>query len=92
MGTERRQYPRKKVSWPVHLWVDRESIIGRAVDVSAYGLCVVTAPTDTLKVGRSYRVDVLAGTQGESYTAAVRYMVGDRAGLQTDRFITASRL
>ena len=52
---ERRTHPRTPVSWPVRLWVEEDMLVGRAVDISEQGLCVITAPTDALKRGASYR-------------------------------------
>ena len=43
---DRREHPRIAVSWPVRMWVDEEMIVGRAVDISEQGLCIITAPTD----------------------------------------------
>lgn len=60
-STERRRYPRTLVSWPVRLWIDGIALDGTAQDVSEHGICVVTAPTAAVKLGSSYRIDVLAG-------------------------------
>jgi hypothetical protein len=84
--SERRHHPRVTVSWPVRLWVDEASIVGRALDASEWGICVATAPTVELKLGRSYRVDVLAGAPGEFTVAAAVRQIGARgAGMQTTR-------
>jgi hypothetical protein len=56
---ERREYPRTTVSRPVRMWVDEQMLIGRALDVSEQGLCVVTAPTEALKRGDCYRIDMM---------------------------------
>jgi len=44
------------VSWPVRFLLDDTRLLGRALDVSEEGLCVLTAPTDALKQGRSYHI------------------------------------
>ena len=84
--SERRRYRRVPVSWPVRVWVDDKSLVGEAVDASEWGICVVTAPTGELKLGRSYRVDVLTGGHGEwSVTAEVRQISARGVGMQTNR-------
>ena len=35
---ERRRHPRVAVTQPARIWVDEESIVGRTIDMSAYGL------------------------------------------------------
>lgn len=81
---DRRRYPRTEVSWPVRLWVDDSPLIGRAVDVGEQGLCVLTAPTEALKRGASYRVDVVvAADQQFSCQGEVRYVASSIVGLRT---------
>lgn len=83
-GPERRIHPRVPVSWPVRLWIDETLILGRAIDVSEQGLCVITAPTDAIKRGDSYRVDVVvAAADPVSLTAEVRYVSEPVIGLRT---------
>jgi len=41
------------------MWVDEQMLVGRAVDISEQGLCVITAPTDALKRGACYRIDMV---------------------------------
>jgi len=60
---ERREDARTAVSWPVRLWVDEQLLVGEALDVSAQGLCVLTAPTEALKRGASHRIDVMVGAE-----------------------------
>ena len=49
------------MSWPVRLSADGVGLDGTAEDVSVRGICIVTAPTAAVKLGSSYRIDVLAG-------------------------------
>jgi hypothetical protein len=81
---ERRRYPRIPVTWPVRLWIDEECLIGRATDASAYGICVVTAPTAGLRLGQSYRVEVMAGmADAATYSGEVRHISDHGAGFET---------
>ena len=81
---ERRVFPRTAVSWPVRLWVDETMLVGRAIDVSERGLCILTAPTDALKRGDCYRVDVVVGADAEfTCQGEVRHVTGGLVGLQT---------
>ena len=61
MTINRRRYERTAVSWPVRVWVDDGMVPGMTEDVSPYGVCIITARAITVKMGHSYRVDVLAG-------------------------------
>ena len=77
--TERRRYTRTTVTWPVRLWVDGASVDGTAHDVSPRGICIATAPTAAVKVGVSYRIDVLAGRGAwKSVVADARHHELDR--------------
>ncbi|MDP2627266.1 MAG: PilZ domain-containing protein [Candidatus Rokubacteria bacterium] len=80
---ERRRHPRIPAAWPVRLQVDEETVVGRAVDVSAYGVLVTTAPTALLKVGHSYWVELVAD-KGNTLVALgeVRHVSGKGAGLR----------
>lgn len=81
---ERRRYPRLPRAWPVEISVERATIVGETVDVSEYGLFIATAPTTALKVGQSYRVQILVALAHPfTVDAEVRH-VGERgAGLET---------
>jgi PilZ domain-containing protein len=82
--TERRSHPRTEVSWPVRMWVDEDMLIGRAIDISEQGLCVITAPTDALKRGVCYRIDVVIDAQNQfSCQGEVRHMTSSLVGLRT---------
>ena len=59
----RREDPRTNVSWPVRMWVDEELLVGRALNITEQGLCVLTAPTDALKRGACYRIDMVVGAE-----------------------------
>jgi hypothetical protein len=84
VSNERRASPRKPVSWPVRLTVDDSLILGRALDVSEYGLCVMLAPTADLKRGQSCRIEVAIDTlDAFSSTAEIRHVKDNVVGLQT---------
>ena len=85
VNNERRAYPRKPVSWPVRLSVDDSLILGRALDVSEYGLCVMLAPTADLKRGQSCRIEVAIETLDAAFstTAEIRHVHEGVVGLQT---------
>ena len=81
---DRREHPRTTVSWPVRMWVDEQMIVGRAVDISEQGLCVITAPTDALKRGSCYRIDMVVNAEDEvSVQAEVRHVTSSLVGLRT---------
>jgi hypothetical protein len=81
---DRRAHERFTVSWPIRLMLDEALLIGRAVDVSEQGLCVLTAPTDALRQGQSCRVElVLTQIQSVTCTAEVRHVTDALVGLQT---------
>ncbi len=86
--TNRRAHDRIPVSWPVRFLLDDTRLLGRALDVSEEGLCVLTAPTDALKPGRSYHLlMVLSRSQTISCTAEVRHVTDGLVGLRTqERF------
>jgi hypothetical protein len=66
------------------MWVDEEMLVGRAIDVSEQGLCVITAPTGALKRGESYRIDVVVGADAEfSCRGEVRHVTAALVGLRT---------
>ena len=81
---ERREHPRTTVSWPVRMWVDEQMLVGRAVDISEQGLCVITAPTDALKRGACYRIDMVVSAEDQvSLQAEVRHVTSSLVGLRT---------
>jgi hypothetical protein len=88
---DRRHDPRLAASWPSTVWTDDTILVGRTVDVSEHGLCVVTAPTTALKLGQSYRIE-LVGTSGDAIAtvAEVRHISARGIGLRTrDRVLPA---
>ena len=88
---DRRRDPRLNASWPSRIWTDEGILVGRTVDVSDFGLCFVSAPTSALKIGQSYRIE-LVGASGESIgsVAEVRHISARGVGLQTrDRVLPA---
>ena len=63
------------VSWPVRLWNEDEVLVGRAIDMSEQGLCIVTAPTEALKRGDSYRVELMVGPSAQiACTGEIRHV------------------
>ena len=89
--TERRRHPRTEVSWPVRMWVYDDMLIGRAVDVSERGLCIITAPTHALKRGECYRIDVVMGArQSFSCQGEVRHVSPSLVGVRTVERLTLS--
>ena len=81
---ERRIFPRTPVSWPVRMWVDESLLVGRAIDISEQGLCVLTAPTGSLKQGQCYRIDVVVDAD-ERFTCQgeVRHVTDALVGIRT---------
>lgn len=81
---DRRRYQRVSVSWPVRLSNQEHSLVGRALDISAYGICVATAPTADVRLGNSFRVEAVAqaGTHVRVF-GDVRHVGTDRIGIQT---------
>ena len=72
---DRRIHPRIVVSWPVRLWNEDEVLVGRAIDMSEQGLCIVTAPTEALKRGDSYRVELMVGPSAQiACTGEIRHV------------------
>jgi hypothetical protein len=88
---ERRHHPRMPVTRPARIWVDEELIVGRTIDMSAYGVFIATAPTAALKVGSSCRIEVVAAAPNPfSVIAEVRH-VGERgAGMQSGERLPVS--
>ena len=90
--TERRREERTPVLWPVRLWTPDVVLEGTATDVSENGICIVTAPTAGIKVGASYRVEVLAGLEkSRTFVGEVRHVdhLG-RVGLATGNGLIAT--
>jgi PilZ domain-containing protein len=82
---ERRRHPRTPVSWPIRLWAEGAVIDGRAQDVSVHGICIATAPTAAVKLGASYRIDVLAGVGPPHIVVAdARHADSGRIGFESD--------
>jgi PilZ domain len=76
---DRRVHPRIVVSWPVRLWNEDEVLVGRAVDASAQGLCIVTAPTEALQRGDSYRVELMVGPSAQvACTGEIRHVTSSQ--------------
>jgi len=85
-SAERRRHPRRPVSWPVRVWIGEHAFDGRAVDASMHGICLSGVARDMLKVGRSYRVEILIGGEDPlSCTAKVRNLSDRGAGMETKK-------
>jgi hypothetical protein len=66
------------------MWINEEMLVGRAIDVSEQGLCVLTAPTDALKRGASFRIDVVVGADNQfSLQGEVRHVTSSLVGVRT---------
>ena len=82
--SERRRHPRRPVSWPVRVWIGEDSFAGHAVDASIHGICLATVAKDLLKVGMSYRVEILLdGDDPFPCTAEVRSLSDRGAEMET---------
>ncbi len=76
------------MSWPIRLWVDGIALDGTAQDVSEHGICIATAPTAAVKLGSSYRIDVLAGVGApRSIVADARHADQGRIGFESDALL-----
>ena len=83
--SERRRHPRRPVSWPVRVWIGEECFDGHAEETSMYGICVTTAARALLKIGTSYRVEILVGEGGPfQCTAEVRNLSDRGVGMETN--------
>ena len=84
---ERRRHARNAVSWPAQLWIDDQTLlVGATADISESGICLATAPTAAVKLGKCYRVDVLTeGHKNVSFVGEVRHMGERGIGLLSDR-------
>ena len=88
--TERRRDSRWAVEWPSRVWTDDRVLVGATVGVSEYGLCFASAPTAELKLGNSYRIEVVGGS-GEAITTVAegRHITARGVGFQTqDRVVS----
>ena len=84
MTAERRRYPRIPAAWPVRVGVGQDLVVGQTIDVSQYGLCVITAPTGLLKEGNCYRVEVVASMGEEVVVLGSVRHIGQRGiGIET---------
>ena len=89
---ERRRDPRILATWAGRLWTPDEVILGNTIDVSEHGICLATAPTAALRVGRAYRLELVA-EQAEPFVtvAEIRHVSARGVGIETrDRLPVAS--
>jgi len=89
---ERRRDRRLAVGWSGRLWTPDEIIVGNTLDVSERGICLATAPTAALRVGRAYRLELVA-EMGEPFVTVgeIRHVSVRGIGIETrDRLPIAS--
>jgi hypothetical protein len=81
---ERRRDPRILAAWAGRLWTPDEVIVGNTIDVSEHGICLATAPTAALRVGRAYRLELVA-EMGEPFITVgeVRHVSPRGVGIKT---------
>lgn len=81
---ERRRHPRLAASWSGRLWTPDGIIVGNTLDVSEHGICLATAPTAALRVGRAYRLELVA-EMGEPFVTVgeIRHVSARGIGIQT---------
>lgn len=81
---ERRRNPRILAAWRGRLWTPDEVIVGNTIDVSEHGICLATAPTAALRVGRAYRLELVA-EMGEPFVTVgeVRHVSPRGVGIRT---------
>ena len=83
---ERRRDPRRPVSWPVRVWIGDDAFEGQVVDASLRGVRLTTVARDLLKVGASYRVEILIGGDVPFHcTVEVRNLSDHGAGMEADK-------
>jgi class 3 adenylate cyclase len=75
---EGRRHQRHPVSWRVRLWLGTEVVNGRAVDASAYGICVTVDSKELLEMGKSYQLEILTESGGSFRCVAEVRNVTDR--------------
>jgi class 3 adenylate cyclase len=81
-ASEQRRHPRRTVSWPVRLWIGDTQYEGRAVDFSEQGLRLVSVPQALLKVGESYRIEILGFGEPRIVKGEVRRITDRGVGTQ----------
>jgi class 3 adenylate cyclase len=82
-AAERRRHARRPVAWPVRIWIDETCLDVHAVEASMYGLRLAGIPANALHVGGTYRLELTTDAGVFPYTAEVRYVAADAAGLET---------
>lgn len=81
---ERRRDLRLPAEWSGRLWTPDGIIVGSTVDVSERGICLATAPTAALRVGRAYRLELVA-EMGEPFVTVgeIRHLSARGIGIET---------
>jgi hypothetical protein len=83
-GQERRASARRPVQWPARLRIGADTVAGTAIDVSEQGLCIAVAPTASVKVGSSYRIELLADrSAGIAFDGEVRHVTDRAIGMKS---------
>lgn len=81
---ERRRDLRLRAEWTGRLWTPDEIIVGNTIDVSEHGICLATAPTAALRVGRAYRLELVAEMAEPFVTVGeVRHVSARGIGMKT---------
>jgi hypothetical protein len=91
---ERRRDLRLAAKWTGRLWTPDEIIVGNTIDVSEHGICLATAPTAALRVGRAYRLELVAEMSEPFITVGeIRHVSAHGVGIETrDRLPVGSVL
>lgn len=81
---ERRRHPRLAAGWSGRLWTPDGIIVGSTLNVSEHGICLAIAPTAALRVGRAYRLELVA-EMGEPFVTVgeIRHVSARGIGIQT---------
>lgn len=81
---ERRRDLRLAATWSARLWTPDDVIVGNTIDVSGYGIRLATAPTAALRVGRAYRLELVA-EMGEPFVTVgeIRHVSARGIGIKT---------
>ena len=81
---ERRRALRIAAAWSARLWTPDEIVVGNTIDVSEHGICLATAPTAALRVGRAYRLELVA-EMGEPFVTVgeIRHVSARGIGIET---------
>jgi len=81
---ERRRDLRMAARWSARVWTPDEVVLGNTIDVSGHGVRLATAPTAALRVGRAYRLELVA-EMGEPFVTVgeIRHVSARGIGIET---------